>query len=261
MSYKLLVIIFLFLIKTIEASDNIGDSAGAHFKNGMNEYKNKNYTEAQSQFNQALDENPRNVAVLLNLGLTYYQLNQKGKALVYLLKGNALDPDFEPINQAIEVIRGQLKTNSLAQKNSYFEVFRNSILNKISLNIILALGAISLLFSGYLWIRYFSQKKKSFEQELDSPDFPAVGMIIFFLFILSAGLGLSKIIEAYSPRAIILSDNTQVKMAPGEEQSELFVLQEGSEVLVGQLQNEWVQVTYPGSLTGWVSKEKIILIR
>ncbi len=60
---------------------------------------------------------------------------------------------------------------------------------------------------------------------------------------------------------MIITENTEIKMAPGAEQAQLFVLQEGSEVLVGQIQNDWVQVTYPGSYTGWVSKEKIFLVR
>ncbi|MCK6599030.1 MAG: SH3 domain-containing protein, partial [Bdellovibrionaceae bacterium] len=74
-------------------------------------------------------------------------------------------------------------------------------------------------------------------------------------------IGVAKIYEAYTPRAIVLVDNTSIKITPGQEQADLFVLNEGSEVLVGQIQNDWVQVTYPGSYTGWVLKEKIFLIK
>lgn len=235
--------------------------ANESFLKGYEEYKNKNFSEAQSQFSVGLQENPNNLAILLNLSLSYYQNNQKGMALGYLLKGNKLDPSFEPINQAIDVIKSQLKTNNIPQKESDFEFFRKAVLNKISLNSILTLTALSLLFSGYIWIQYFSRRKRANDEELDAPDFPVVGVIITAVFVVFSLFGFAKLYEEMTPRAVILAENTEVKIAPGVEQTQLFLLQEGSEVLVGQVQNEWVQVTYPGSYTGWVQKEKIFVIR
>ncbi|MCB0369255.1 MAG: hypothetical protein KDD45_07300 [Bdellovibrionales bacterium] len=253
MAYKLLIIVYFSLLATSHASD--------FFQKGLEFYRSKNYPEAQSQFSEALKENPRNLAVLLNVGLTYYQMDQKGLALGYLLKANKLDPEFTPVNEAILTLKSQLKENSVPKKESDFEYFRTAILNHITLNAILALGAISLLFSGFLWIRFLAEKKKSIEEELEPPELPVIGVVISFIFVLSSVLGVGKIYESYTPRAVITGENTDVKMAPGKEQSDLFVLQEGSEVLVGQIQNDWVQITYPGSYTGWVSKDKIFLIR
>lgn len=253
MAKKILLIVYFSLIATTNANES--------FQKGLQEFKNKNFPEAQSQFGQALKENPNNLAILLNLGLAYYQLNQKGMSLAYLLKANKLDPGFEPVNSAINVVKKQLKENVVPQKESDFEYFRKAVLNKISLNAILSLAALTLLFSGFLWIKYFSTKKKSAEEELDAPDFPAIAVIISVAFLAMGLLGVAKIYEAYTPRAIVLTENTEVKLAPGQEQTQLFILQEGSEVLVGQIQNDWVQITYPGSYTGWVPKEKIFLIR
>lgn len=252
---KVLLIVFFSILTTTNAWAN------ESFLKGYEEYKKKNYSEAQSQFLKVLQENPNNLAVLLDLSLSYYQNNQKGLAMGYLLKANKLDPNFEPVNQSLEVVRSQLKANNVPQKESDFELFRKSVLNKISLNSILTLAALTLLFAGYLWIQYFSKRKKANDEELDLPDFPVIGVIISLVFIVFASLGLAKVYEEFTPRAVIITENTEIKMAPGAEQAQLFVLQEGSEVLVGQIQNDWVQVTYPGSYTGWVSKEKIFLVR
>lgn len=252
---KILLIVYFYILSTTNAH------AQGAFELGYQELLKKNHAEAQSHFLKALREEPGNLAVLLNLSLTYYHLNQKGMALGYLLKANKLDPHFETVNQAINVIKAQLKPNSVPQKESDFEFFRKMILNKITLNLILAAAAITLFLSGWIWIRYFSKRKIALDEDSDFPELPIPGIILSLLcgcFIL---LGIAKLYEALTPRAVVIAESIEVKITPGNEQAQLFTLQEGSEVLVGQMQNDWVQVTYPGSYTGWVPTTNIFLIR
>lgn len=240
---------------------SISVSAGESFSKGLSAYNQKQYEEARSQFSEALKENPQNVAVMLNLALSFYQLGQKGMALGYLSKAVKLDPAFQEAVTAIEFVKKDLKSNAVPSKESTYEYFNKTIASQISLNMVLFFAAFTLLFSGFLGIRYLANRKKAHDEELDSPDFPVVGVVFLVLFLFSGLVGAAKIHEAYTPRAIVLADSTSIKLTPGQEQADLFVLNEGSEVLVGQIQNDWVQVTYPGSYTGWVLKEKIFLIK
>jgi hypothetical protein len=55
----------------------------------------------------------------------------------------------------------------------------------------------------------------------------------------------------------VVSEKTTVYSAPNDKSAALFDLFAGLEVVLDQSNDQWVQVTYPGALTGWIPKSSV----
>ncbi len=247
-----IVLIFILHVSTVFAESN--------FEKGLNAYKEKKFAEAQVSLSAALEETPTNLAVLNNLAMTHYELNQKGKALAYWLKALKLDPGFEEAHQGVTFVRSKLTPNAFSVKDSDFESFRKSFLKDLSLNVLFALTALTFLVAGFQWIRYMGAMKRASNDESTPPPVTIISVAFSLLFVLSVGTLFLKVWDQLTPRAIVIKEKVELKMAPGTDQNKLVELNEGTEVEIGVTKNDWVQVKIPGNYSGWLNKDDIQII-
>lgn len=250
-------ILSIFLLVTLIS---VSSPAQSNFEKGITAYKEKKFTEAQTFLNDALEERPDNLAILNNLALTNYELNQKGKALAYWLKALKLDPGFEEATQGVAYVRSKLSSNSFSTKDTDFESIRKSLLKDLSLNFLFAITALTFLVAGLQWIKYLSSVKTSSNEDLPATPITIISIIFSVLFFMSTITLSLKIWDHLTPRAIVIKEKVELKMAPGADQSKIVELNEGSEVEIGIIKNEWVQVKIPGNYSGWLNKEDIQII-
>ena len=102
------------------------------------------------------------------------------------------------------------------------------------------------------------QKKRAILQEVSAPAAPLVGVALLIAFLAIAGLTTLKAWDATQPRATVIVSKVSVQSAPGENQATLFDLSEGLEVLVRQKSETWLQISYPGGLSGWVPEKSLM---
>ena len=67
-----------------------------------------------------------------------------------------------------------------------------------------------------------------------------------------------KLVDLQIPRGTVIADKTSVYSAPDEKSVALFDLYGGLEVILDSQKDSWVQVTYPGGLTGWIPKTSML---
>ncbi|MFZ4403603.1 MAG: SH3 domain-containing protein, partial [Pseudobdellovibrionaceae bacterium] len=115
--------------------------------------------------------------------------------------------------------------------------------------------------TGYLWLRFFALKKKSIEQEVHPPTASPVlwlFSLLFFAQLLLTGL---KMYDNQFLRGSVLVDVAKVYAAPGDSEAVLMELNVGLEVNILDVQHPgWLQVSYPGTLTGWVKKTDVHIL-
>jgi uncharacterized protein YgiM (DUF1202 family) len=131
-------------------------------------------------------------------------------------------------------------------------------LNSISLNGFHLLTALLLFTSGVIWMRFLGRRRKASELEVAPPNTPFIGLLLLFGFMLSVIFTALKAYDLSVPRATIVADKVSAQTAPGDGQSVLFDLYAGFEVIVRSAANDWIQVSYPGGLTGWVKKDSLM---
>lgn len=80
--------------------------------------------------------------------------------------------------------------------------------------------------------------------------------------ILATGLSWSVTYDRLEGRtlAVVLSHTTEVLAGPGEGNPTLFTIHEGLTVEVRVVREEWVQVSLPNRLNGWVPAESVGLV-
>lgn len=228
------------------------------FQAGIQQYQSQNYLDAQKSFESALTLQPLNSSVLTNLALAEFKLDKKGLSLAHLRQSYALDPSLTTTQKALLFIQSNLKIKELPREIQTWELLRAQILIPLSLNGVLALTAMCLLFGSSLLIRYFSLKKNSEQLQQAPPKAPVIAIIILVIFSVSFILSICKIYDSNIPRATVIVEKAPVYIGPDAEQGVLFELFEGLEVvLIGQ-HEKWVQITYPGGMTGWVLKEQVL---
>jgi len=229
-----------------------------YFRHGTKSYQDKKFDEAIVNFEKALEFHPESPTVLTDLGLSYYQIKKKGLSIAMFRRALFIDPSQAVAEAGLKFVLSQLEVKEIPHQIEPYERFRSLVLNSISLNGIHVLSLLLLFSSGFIWLRYIGRRRKAFEQESAPPGLPVVGLILSLGFVGSFLITVLKTYDVTVPRATIVTEKVSAQIAPGENQSGLFELYEGFEVIIRNAANDWIQVSYPGGLTGWVKKESLI---
>ena len=227
------------------------------FRNGLVNYQNKKFIEAQAAFLESLKNAPSDAAVLTNLGLTSYRLGQKSWAIAYFRKAISLNPSLPAAHQGLNFVLPQLEIKEIPHQIETYELIRDHLLipaSEFSYFWILA-GLLFLL--GWSLLGYLGQRKRADNENLPYPPFPWMTVVSGFFSMIFLALGLTKIYDLQIPRGTIVEEKISAQSAPGESQLGLFDLYGGFEVTIRSHSGDWVQVTYPGALTGWIKKSSI----
>ena len=242
-----LILIFLLL-------PQYGFSAESHFLNGLSAFKENNFELSEKEFTQALQENPNNPHVLLNLGLVKEKLGKDGAAIAAWRKTLFIEPTNSSAKEALRYIQQHLPDKEPQQ---LWEVFRKSFLMYIPLNLLLPFVLLTLILTGLGFIRYFKRRKTSTESNSPLPLFPAKSTLGFALFLVLILLSSLKTYDLLQPRGTVISKEPSLRISPGDQALEITRLKEGHEIIMLKRNKNWVQVHIPDGPTGWIKSTDI----
>lgn len=228
------------------------------FNLGTKLYQDKNYDGALENFLKAEKFDPHSTATLTDLGLTYYKLQKKGLAIAYFRRALFIDPSLPAASSGLKFALSELEIKEIPHQIETFERVRADVLNGLSLGGFHLLTALLLVSSGLIWLKFWGRRRKALELEEAPPALPVIGIFLVLGFLLCLSLTLLKIYDLSMPRATVIADKVSAQMAPGEGQNSLFELYAGFEVVLRNSSQDWLQVNYPGGLTGWVKKDTLM---
>ncbi|MBX2987970.1 MAG: tetratricopeptide repeat protein [Bdellovibrionaceae bacterium] len=228
------------------------------FRAGLASYQNKDFEKARAEFNQALSLEPRNTAAMTNFALTLYQLNEKGAAIAWFRRVLAVDPRQEEARAGLTFAVSQLEIKEIPHRIETFETLRDNFLQYIPLKQALVLTALLLLASGWLLLNWLGERRRTLRLKEPPPPFPFKTAFLCTVFLGMATLLLLKIYDQTIPRGTIIPPKVAAKASPSDAGVSMFDLHEGFEVIIRDVRDDWVQVTYPGGLTGWIPKQALI---
>lgn len=235
------------------------------FQQGTQFYIAKDYTKAQESFTQALALDPHNATILTNLALAEFQLGKKPYAIGLLRKALASEPELATALAGLKYIQGQMPIKEIPHQMETYERLRQWMLQPVPLSAYLILSIIFLFAAGWLLLSYAGRRRKALTEEKALPNFPTIASLLSLGFVIFTGLFALKFYDSQITRGTIIEEKVALQTAPGDNQVAILDLFGGMEVIVHSskedLQKEWVQVTYPGSLTGWIKKSSLLLTR
>lgn len=252
-----LILIFAFPA----ASFSQGSDPKELFSQGTQRYIAKDYKEAKKLLSQALEIEPNNTKVLTNLALAEFQLGQKALAAGLLRKALHTEPDLSAAQTALAFVLTQIQVKDVPRQLELYESIRSQFLEHVPLSAYLVLLALSFFSAGWVGISYLGRRKRALQEEKALPTFPYIAAILSLSFMVFLGLVALKLYDSTLLRATIIEEKISVQTMPGENQVAILDLYGGMEVVIQQIQDDWAQVTYPGSLTGWIKKSALLMTR
>lgn len=243
---------------------SLGDQPNPAYNEGLQLFQQKKFTEAKTKFEEAIQTQGVNPFVLYNLALTELELGNEGLALGLWRKALDLDPGFSRARDAILHTSEKIKIKELPHKITSSETLREKILVHFSLSNLLFFTALTFFGAGWTALSFFGRRHRFKKGEEKMPGFPSVAAVLTLFFITSTAISIFKVIDSNQPRATVVIEKVEARTGPGNEQAGLFELFEGMEVIVRELakvdpDQMWIQVTYPGGMTGWIPNDSLIV--
>ncbi|MNS90086.1 Tetratricopeptide repeat protein [compost metagenome] len=257
---NLLSVFFLFLVLPFAVFAQ-EESPQDLFLKGTQFYIAKDYAQAQESFQKSLEKDPRNSTTMTNLAMAQFQLGHKSIAVGLLRKALAAEPDLLTAQQAYKFILSQMEIKEVPHQLESYETLRRYFLQPIPLTAYLAITALLFFAAGWALLAFVDRRKKAMIAESALPPFPVLATLYSVIFVLFTGLLVLKIHDSRQIRGTVIDERIALQTAPGENQASVLDLYGGMEVLLLSEDGEWAQVSYPGSLSGWIKKSSLIMTR
>jgi len=209
-------------------------------------YEQQAYDSAVVLYGKILEAGTTSSAAFFNLGNSYFRLKKVGLALLNYEKARQLSPDDPDIIANIKFANSAIIDRLPENEKSFAGaiVVRLHTLFPLQTQlwmIVILLFCLSILFSLFL---YTSQNARLW--------------IIYgssILFFITLSLGISAGVKIYSREqvqyAIVLSESLDAKNQPNGNKV-LFTVHEGTKFRVRKALNDWVLVSLPTGVSGWV---------
>jgi tetratricopeptide (TPR) repeat protein len=235
------------------------NASGNDFQQGLKLYDEKKYAEAEASFRKALESHSESPTVLTDLALAEFQAGDKGWALAHLRRAVYLDPGFSTSNQALNFVRSQFEVHEIPHEILWTETWHEKLFSKTSFLLWSMLSALSLVAASSAWIRYFRLRRQAVMTESISPKLPWTGLLSLAICLSTIGLSLLQFLDDSTLRATVGPEKLEILAAPDEKAPMIFEVNAGAEMYVQNSEASWLQVTYPGGLTGWAPNSKMLV--
>lgn len=239
---------------TAQAADSESD---ALFQKGLAAYHSKQYGEARDAFQKLVSEGRSSPALLNNLALAVYELDQKPLALALWRKALSISPGFLPAEKGRDLLENKMQMRPLERDS--FALWLHRTLSSLSLPILLIVTAIFLALTGWFGLRYWGERSLALDTEQPLPSLPIRTVMFAIALLITLIVTGLKINDGMSLRATIIQAKASARSLPTDEGVELFSLNGGSEVFVRQKQEGWTQVQNAEGSNGWVKNSDLMV--
>lgn len=245
--YSAILMFFLLAVRGI-ASEPIAllDSANSLYGKGEFE-KAASYYEAVRSLEY---ESPE---VYFNLGNSYYKLDKIGMSVLNYERAKKISPYDEDINFNLKLANQRTLDKIEPAPKLFIEEWWDNLKSMHSER---TWGIRSIvcfiLFLFFLGVFITSN-------QLFSKQFGFWLSVVFFIFSsITFGIARSqyKTITGHDT-AIVLSTSAEIKNAPAENGTKLFILHEGTKVSVLTINGDWVKVELTSDKVGWVKRTSV----
>lgn len=247
MAKKLPILLLIsFWSVALFAGDN---SPLANFETANNAYKNGEYDQAIAQYKE-LAEQGESTALYFNLGNAYFKTNQVAKSILYYERALQLSPSDPDIHYNLKLANDRIKDKieKLPELNitRWWKTFTTSFGVDSW-----AWGAIGLMaIATALLLLFFVATARGLRM---------FGFYAGLLFVLLAGFSFYQASRAQQmisaqTSAIIMAPRIDVKGAPTNSGVNVFVIHEGTKVLILGERDGWVNIRIASGGEGWIKE-------
>ncbi len=217
-------------------------------------YNKSDFKSAIKIYEYIIENNGKASELYYNLGNCYYREGNMALAILNYERALKLDPSDSDIRTNLSIARGKIKDKSTEPTEFFILAWWYSLVNKLSISFWKALGLILFTIGMALLLLYLLiYKSKSLK----------------YLIILTISISLISNLAAWQQyysnidvqSAIVTSEKINVKGAPSNSSTDLFILHSGARLkIIDNTMKEWCEVQFEEGKAGWVYKNDISII-
>lgn len=250
--YKLNIILG-FLLTLLICKSTFANQSNIIFDSANAAYARGNYEKAIELYESIVDTNLTSSELYFNLGNAHYKSNNIGLAILNYERAKKLNPDDEDLNMNLKFANQKAEDKIDAAPQLFLSEWKNGIIDIFdekswSILCILFFACSLFLFGMYIVSHSSGLKKLGF--------FGAC--ILFIVTVFTFFIAQNKFeMTKNSSDAIVLSGTATVTGSPNEKGTKLFILHEGTKVIVTEEQNEWTEIKIANGNVGWIKSNLI----
>jgi tetratricopeptide (TPR) repeat protein len=256
MNPKKQYILIMFFVSFIVSSADSQVTNKDKFYQGVTYFTAGSYKEALQVWTDIYNTGYRSANLDYNIGNAYFKLNNIPSAILFYERAYLLKPADENINYNLQIARTLIVDRFQEIPELFFVKWYNFVSLFLSTNswakISIGSFLLFLLFlSLYVYSARYRQKVAGF------------WLSVFFIVLSLGALAFTirnKSLVFDSHKAIISSPLVSGKSSPDQSGNDLFVLHEGTKVIVEDEVGEWLEIRLSDGNKGWVPLNSIVII-
>ena len=211
------------------------------------------YDVALADYEAILNQSKYSAVLYYNLANTYFKLDQLGKAILYYNRALRLSPTDEDIRHNLEYAEQSTRDIIEEIPEFFLTTWMRTVRNTMSGNAWTVLSLVMLIVALASMLMYL------LAQPLRARKVGFYAMTICgVLFIATSAFAISSRNEMVKGKgAVIMSSSVSIKSSPDRAATELFVLHEGTTVVVGEKIEGWVEIRIADGRKGWIEESRI----
>jgi len=216
-------------------------------------YSVGSYSVAAGLYEKIADAGYSAPELYYNLGNSYYKMNEYGKAILWYERAKRLDPGSEDINFNLSVANTKISDKIEPLPMMFYKRWFNDFVQKFPVDT-WAMICVCLFIAGlsglvlYFASRVLVLRKIGF--------WFALGMLFLSFFTMIFAWHAYSDLKSVS-EAIVFAPTITVKSSPDDKSTDLFVLHEGTKVMLMDDISGWYEIRIANGSVGWLPKTSL----
>ena len=216
-------------------------------------YNNGDYASALKLYEAIQTEGLHSAALYYNMANAYFKMDELAEAILYYNRALRLAPADEDIRHNLEYAEQSTRDIIEEIPEFFLTSWMRTVRNTMSGNAWTVLSLVMLVVALVAMLMYL------LAQPLRARKAGFYAMAICgLLFIATSAFAISSRNEMVKGKgAVIMSSSVSIKSSPDRAATELFVLHEGTTVVVGEKIEGWVEIRIADGRKGWIEESRI----
>lgn len=244
---KYTIFSLLFIVASVFANTTIEQANEA--------YSKRNFYKAIQLYKKAIDEKGESAEVYYNLGNAYYRLNQIAYSILNYERSILIEPENKDTHFNLNIVK--LKTLDKEFIEPFFlKKWFDNIKNSHNINQWSNIGISCFILFIISLILFFLEKKTI----LKTVEFYLVIILLLLCMLANIFANIHKQHLIHRNTAIIIVHTATIKSSPDDSDINLFLLHEGSKVIIKDKIGEWNKIETISGDIGWIKSKEIEII-
>ena len=244
MMKRLLILICLLMLTGLVACVP-QKTSGTQMAEANQLYESGQFEEAASVYQAMVNAGADDGTLYYNMGNAYYKSGDLGRAILNYRRAQLIWPRDSDVDTNLQLARDQTVDQLESDGNSLIDSLRHLLVEWTTLNeaagIMLGIWLFlcAMIIAAIIWPR----GRRTLHYAI------AVIAVIFLIGVITFGIRLS---DSHNNSAVVISPSIETHSGPGEDYLAEFTLHAGAEVRTLEQRDNWVRISLPGNLQGWV---------